>query len=82
MINALLALVAAAGLYTIYLALLVNAASPQVIVAYIAASIGALIASKIARPWASTIRWAWIAVSLAVIFAVVTGPLDYLRLPT
>lgn len=82
MINALLALVAAAGLYTIYLALLVNAASPQVIVAYIATSIAALVASKVAPPWAAILRWGWIAVSLAVIFAVVTGPLDYLRLPT
>ena len=76
-----LAIVAAAGLWTLYLALFFDAASPLVMLAYVLSSVGAWIASVIARRRVRWIKAAWVVVSLAVIFAIVSGPLDFLRLP-
>jgi len=77
---ALLGLTAAAFLYVVYLAWLVDAASPQVVAVYIAASLGALVTSYAEPRWASGIKWAWVLLSFVTIAAIVSGPLDYLRL--
>lgn len=76
---ALLAGFAAASLYTVYLAILVNAASPQVVAFYIVASVAALAVSHFAKDWAGRVKWVWVALSLVVIYAVVSGPLNFLR---
>lgn len=76
----LLALFGLAGLLTIYLAIWVSAASLQVLAAYLAASIAAFALAWVHKPWAAGAKWGWILVSLAMVFAIVSGPLDYLRL--
>lgn len=77
---ALLALTAAGFCYVIYLGWFVNAASPQVIGVYVAASLGAWALSFVAKNWAGAIKWVWVAVSMATAVAIFIGPLDYLRL--
>jgi hypothetical protein len=62
------------------LAYVVNAANPRVVIAYILARALALDVSLTAKTWARAMKWVWVALSLAMIFAIVSGPLDYLRL--
>lgn len=71
----------AVAAYTCYLALGVNAASPLVIVGYGATSVVAWGAALVDKARARLVKWAWVAVSLVVIYAIISGPLDYLRLP-
>ncbi len=77
---ALTVLFAMSGAYTCYLAIGFDAASPMVIIFYFITSALAWLASLAAKPRRGVIKWAWVALSLVVIYAIVSGPLNYLRL--
>ena len=76
----LLLATAAAFAFVGYLALIGDAASPRIMAGYIVASLVALVASMVVKPWATKIKWVWVALSLLVVYAIFTGPLDSLRL--
>jgi len=77
---ALAAAYVAGALCTLYFAFWGEAASMQVVVIYVVASLGAWILTVVEKSWTARIKWTWVALSLAVIFAVVTGPLNNLQL--
>ena len=62
-----------------WMALLGDPASVQLLGAYVGASVLALVIALRRPNWASKIKWSWVALSLVVIFAIVSGPLQYLQ---
>ncbi|WP_375280620.1 hypothetical protein [Pseudooctadecabacter sp.] len=76
----LLAAVAAAFAYVFYTAIWGDPASTSLIAAYVAASLVAWALSIRRKDWAGRVKWAWVALSLVVIFGIVSGPLNFLTL--
>ncbi|SLN19854.1 hypothetical protein [Pseudooctadecabacter jejudonensis] len=79
--NALLiAVLAAAFGYVGVAAVLGDAASANLVVGYVVASGLAAAVSYVRPGWAARVKWAWIILSLVVIYGIISGPLNYLRL--
>lgn len=76
----LAAVYVAGALSTMYLAFWVDAASAQLVVFYVVASAAAWGLSLVAKPWATWVKWTWVVLSLAMLFAVITGPLNDFQL--
>lgn len=76
----LLAAFGVAGVVVVWLTFVGEAASIEIGGAYMVASLLALIVTRFATSWSVAIKWVWVALSLVMIFAIVTGPLDYLQL--
>lgn len=75
---AVLATVLAA--WVTYAALWGDVTSFELIVSYTVTGLLCWFLSSREPDWRATIKWCWVALSLVVIYAIVTGPLDYLRL--
>lgn len=66
--------------YVANLAVYGDAASVQLIAVFTLASIFAWTLTLTEPRWAAYVKWIWVALSFVVIYGIVTGPLDYLRL--
>ncbi|WP_296417148.1 hypothetical protein [Pseudooctadecabacter sp.] len=76
----LLAAVTASFVFVIYTGLWGDPASTSLIGAYVAASLAAWALSMVRKTWSARVKWAWIGLSLVVIYVILSGPLNFLRL--
>lgn len=74
------AAVAVAFAYVAYLSIFGHAASVQLIMVFTLASVFAWTLTLVEPRWVAYVKWVWVALSLLVIYGIVSGPLNYLRL--
>lgn len=78
--SVLIAVVVLSFAFVIVVAAFGDVASVAAMGGYVVASLSGFILSRVAPVYGAWIKWAWVALSLGLAFAIFAGPLDYMRL--